>query len=517
MTGDCSSVSVGLETLCYYCFLLNQTTFTKQNLMKSLGDQKCDLHLNNEVCCFDGGDCADNVFVQVPKHQQQPQSCNVTASIDWICDVSVMSNQFCEQELDCLASIVCSSCKNHSLSSKIGDQLCQEQANTVECCYDLLDCHFQDLDLKSDILGCSTCDADLTSFANYIGDFHCDEALFTPQCCLDGGDCLSSSVRDLCSSCEVEKSIEKIGDGVCQPFFLTPQCCFDSGDCLVEDHSSSKYCITCLAKHEHFDKYIGNGICEKRFNVPECCLDGGDCIPPIEESICPTCIEKHRRFNNYIANDKCEHIFDTLECCFDAGSCLLSTCLSCKSPAVLHKINDNFCDKDIAHRDCCYDGGDCNMEVILATTKGGCKGCPVTDGILFLADGRCNDFMNTPNCCFDGGDCDVLELMDCHHCVDFKEHLIHVGDFVCDLKPSQSMPCCYDGNDCHSLPRTPMSYLYVCEEHCHTKDFRPRDFTFTIGDGICQPELNNANCCFDGFDCNEVLHKCKSLCEHSVL
>ena len=350
--------------------------------------------------------------------------------------------------------------------AKIGDQVCQKEANTLECCFDLLDCNLNELNHHFDEkFGCLTCELEMplssanNSLRNSLGDHFCDKALFTPKCCMDGGDCLLTVASKVCSTCSVVKSNQKIGDGICQPFLLTSMCCYDAGDCLLKSH-----CITCSLTDKYYDMHIGNQICEEQYNTPECCFDGGDC----SVDICPstTCCTTSN-CNSYLANDVCDFGFNTIECCFDGGSCLVEICPTCLSPVLMSQINDGLCDKTTsAHKECCFDGTDCNSDILLDTMIGGCPGCSIENAIHFLADGKCNGFMNKIACCFDGGDCELLAALDCSHCHNVIQNSLHLGDFVCDFHKAKSEPCCLDGQDCRPI----YSRSHFCAKTCPYND-----------------------------------------------
>ena len=85
-------------------------------------------------------------------------------------------------------------------------------------------------------------------------------------------------------------------------------------------------------------------------------------------------------------------------------------------------------------------------------------------------DGYCNHELNNEECGYDGGDC----------CGNSKKN----WDKYCkDWQGNADACACVDPNYCHA-----------------------ENFEELSGNGLCDPELNNAACGYDGGDCCESIH-----------
>ena len=101
-----------------------------------------------------------------------------------------------------------------------------------------------------------------------VGDGICNDEANHIECNYDGGDCCGSCVvRQHCSDCEClgghnsnGVSSPLIGDGFCHDDINIEDCNYDGLDC-------------CLVSTD----LIGNGFCNDETNNPECNYDGGDC------------------------------------------------------------------------------------------------------------------------------------------------------------------------------------------------------------------------------------------------
>ena len=131
-------------------------------------------------------------------------------------------------------------------------------------------------------------------------------------------------------------------------------------------------------------------------------------------------------------------------------------------------VGDGYCHDWTNNRHCNFDGGDCcgpcvNREQCYECI---CKGGGVSTN-AWVGDGFCQDLTNNEECDFDGGDC-------CGSCINKK---------YC--------------NDCKCLEEQ-------VGEVAHNNAF--------FANGMCQDELNNEQCNYDGFDCCELYGKNMEYC-----
>ena len=157
-----------------------------------------------------------------------------------------------------------------------------------------------------------------------------------------------------------------------------------------------------------------------------------------------------------IMDGVCDDMTNTPQCLYDGGDCCLDSwsstllCSECKCYAESGTSTTTIAGKMILVTDCRTD-----IKVWIQT---GCTGQTGYNG-----DGFCDDVTNKPECNYDGGDC-CLEHVDTMFCNECK---------------------CYEesGN--------------VTQECTHL------DTAERLGDSICDDQLNNPRCNFDGNDCCE--------------
>ena len=153
-------------------------------------------------------------------------------------------------------------------------------------------------------------------YLTLMGDEYCDDEANTPECLYDSGDCCSyDNDRTLCEDCfcyddattnqdysqwlcnEEQNSLVgyMLGDGKCnlkynyrEYYFDIGDCCFEDTECLVDSFPvdcpdqlcvpSNNYCIAAE---------LGDGLCQDHNNGKFCDFDLGDCaLPQIHDSCC---------------------------------------------------------------------------------------------------------------------------------------------------------------------------------------------------------------------------------------
>ena len=166
---------------------VNFSSKVKCDVLGYLGDGFCDDEANNEVCQFDKGDCCDT-----------------------------------QNDRSLCADCYCYTPKNEAL----------------DCIEYLMSCH-----IETQILG-------------KIGDGICHDDLNTLDCYFDGGDCCLDSGKSECQECVCISSnvtcVEaELGDGICQDHNNFNQCDYDLGDCCENRHLIDDWdqCCDCKCKH----------------------------------------------------------------------------------------------------------------------------------------------------------------------------------------------------------------------------------------------------------------------------
>ncbi len=428
----------------------------------------------------------------------------------------------------------------------MGNGVCDVRLDSFTCCFDGGDCSSKQVSLLEifgkDTLtkgpseyqlleqlcsGCSKIVNDTDSFP-LVGDSRCDPSISTSfDCCFDGGDCahnfeqseLSCSVesdmicdkmgcrssdsdcRDLepseCSTCHSFSNAST--DGICsQSVENDLTCCFDALDC--------HQCFTC-----HLPNLVSDLYCDKDLLTEACCLDGGDCRPDQAignfSKLCQDC-----NFDKYllqIGDGICQVELENYPCCYDGGDCLATGesgrnwCSSC-SPTKEDRfydlyLNNGICEEQYNYSDCCFDGGDCyddRQEVI-------CRTCSLEHYQAYISNKRCDSLFNNLDCCFDGGFCEVDA---CSTCKDDKLKLM-VNDGVCDPILVQMRECCKDIGDCQNE-------IGLLDALCGTCQVSG-SHAF-LGNGQCDPGMDNHQCCFDNGDCVGKQTLCKDCDNPSI-
>ena len=189
----------------------------------------------------------------------------------------------------------------------IGNGYCNDETNNAEGNYDGGDCCGTNVNTDY----CSDCKcykvACVAGIVPHpmVGDSICNDEANHLECNYDAGDCCGSCiVKQYCSDCQClgedhrgnSFSSPSIGDGFCHDDNNKAECNFDGGDCCGSC-VNTEHCIECACYHEVSGNGIPNGLVEDGFcndetNNPDCNYDGGDC--------CGSCVVKQ-----YCSNCEC--------------------------------------------------------------------------------------------------------------------------------------------------------------------------------------------------------------------
>ena len=161
----------------------------------------------------------------------------------------------------------------------IGDQVCDDEANTEECQFDLGDC----CDVQNDFTLCSDCfcyssghlnnsliqDCPSKSglelhLKNHIGDGKCQLELNNLAHFFDGGDCCLDDPE-----CSI--TIQGEGDLWCHQSNLCSDPHYESFEVVCPEHVCIQSDIHCI------QELMGDGICHDNNNSKLCEWDLGDC------------------------------------------------------------------------------------------------------------------------------------------------------------------------------------------------------------------------------------------------
>eukprot|EP00979_Chaetoceros_neogracilis_P004274 scaffold752_cov196-Chaetoceros_neogracile.AAC.9 len=283
-------------------------------------------------------------------------------------------------------------------------------------------------------------------------------------------------------------AILKMMNGVCDGGELnTLGCDFDGGDCINHNLAFPGCDV------EDPEDFLGNGVCNgENYNTPECKYDNGDCI-----------IANYTDCHNFddielFGDGVCHLEFNTASCGNDKGDCdLFNSYPNCNIPDP-DQLGDGTCNTTSPYNSilCGFDGGDCVDDVDKNgdEDKSRCKNqFPDPNGIIeLLGDGMCNAVNNNLDCGWDGKDC--LEFNAKYPVCGVKYKDINperVGDGKCDnFGGYNSRECGNDGSDCSKFN---LQYPECGGENPDV-----------IGDGNCDPEYDNVECGFDGYDCLDV-------------
>ena len=177
---------------------------------------------------------------------------------------------------------------------------------------------------------------------------------------------------------------------------------------------------------------------------------------------------KIRKWDDVIGNGVCQDLFNVAMYDYDGGDC-------CLIPMPIKSIG--YCERCICHKRI--------------------ENCPFP---YLMSEGFCHEVNNNENCLWDGGDCDDPEPVwspPPTYC-GFPMRL-GLGDGICDDSANEPW-CYYDLGDCCKKD----AIFDLCQEcRCQVK-FEPDGICVEpslVGNGNCDPFLNNEGCLFDGGDC----------------
>ena len=162
--------------------------------------------------------------------------------------------------------------------SLIGDNYCDDEANTEECLYDLGDC----CSVANDRSQCEDCFCFVPNLNSSeprcaetwatlkLGDWVCDPSLNNPENFFDLGDCCFENIttcaingdtvkpqylsdfvetvscpQDLCIKSNTYCVEAEVGDGLCQDYNNAEKCDFDLGDCCLPRRHDTNTCCSC--------------------------------------------------------------------------------------------------------------------------------------------------------------------------------------------------------------------------------------------------------------------------------
>eukprot|EP00979_Chaetoceros_neogracilis_P002784 scaffold454_cov146-Chaetoceros_neogracile.AAC.2 len=256
-------------------------------------------------------------------------------------------------------------------------------------------------------------------------------------------------------------------------------------DCFGTEYSKNSI-VTAISN-------MTNGVCDGgELNTLECDFDGGDCIN--HNLAFPGCnVNDPEKFlGNYVCDGG---LYNTPECKYDNGDCdLFNSYPNCDIPDP-DQLDDGTCNTTSPYNSilCGFDGGDC-VDDVNERQCSGIKSVNITE----LGDGKCNARNNNQACGWDGKDCLEFNAKYPVCGVTYKDiDPERVGDGKCDnFGGYNSLACGNDGSDC--------SNFNLQYPQCEGENLN------VIGDGNCDPECDNVECGFDGYDCDPTYLDCSN-------
>ena len=194
---------------------------------------------------------------------------------------------------------------NCSLDVWFNDNVCDDENNVASCRFDGEDCCHS----NSDFTFCTDCQClgNITEVSeptsncpssSLVGDNVCDDPLNNLDCNFDGGDCCGLRVSyDFCTNCTCSNpdffsnvglkcaKPDSFNNLICDDENNVAECFYDGFDCC-DTKSNYTNCINCTCffvdhglRCSSLGKYA-DGKCHDGNNHPWCNYDGGDCCVP---------------------------------------------------------------------------------------------------------------------------------------------------------------------------------------------------------------------------------------------
>lgn len=367
----------------------------------------------------------------------------------------------------------------------VGNQICQDDCNSLEFDYDGLDCCLEFINtwLCHDCI----CSLDGSMHPNgvwgncygwHLGDGICNDGCNEENLEYDRGDCCLPAVNAiLCEECYCHQDQSVHPSHVCRPQLIGDRVChepcnqemtqFDGGDCclpLIVNFYCSK-CICHAKQKTHFSRFclnefmIGDGICDDGCNGENYNFDSGDCcLTTIIDLNCQHCL---CIANNEENSNESEGPKLCLDPMIGDGKC--------------HDVCNTH------HHD--YDGLDCCLEVINSRMCSQCL-CHLDNSHhrhldecvpLLIADGNCDDECNFMDHAFDGGDCCATQELSRLKCSACQCHKLITNDMFVSLQTSFG---------CNVLTVGDL----LCNDMCNTAEF-----AYDYGD-CCYTLIDSTGC-----------------------
>ena len=480
--GDCcesTCTSLGHNCLYsdFYCIDPNATDYGSGgpgcvvDYPSWLGDGICDTAIdgamyNTDSCDWDLGDCCPNLGVSFER------SCGIAVALDGTSvDCPDFTNATGAAEYECVDQ---RGCRASDLTA-LGNGICDDDANTYFCGWDLGDC-------------CAP-----------AGNGYCETGSNQnrQQCGWDNGDCCEET-------CQIPI-----------PSFFGWECEFFS---CVDPTYAAADAANISACDVSTISFLGDGYCDadaaSNFNTAACQWDGGDCCPDTCES---NALQGSQQWecggSAYVCRDPDSS---------SAGSCVVSDDLA-------NYANDGFCDQTAGLNTalCDWDQGDCCEETCVASaydcTAFFCldpeaTGSLSTCGALFpsyVGDGWCDgSSYNNADCAWDGGDCCETSCeaaasdsnVDRHECgsnlyecidpayasndlTDCELFPSRVGDGYCDTDVQLNIASCsWDGGDC-----CVSSCTSTTQHTCTSSDGDCSDPVYTAAAAATEPTMSSGD------------------------
>jgi hypothetical protein len=193
-----------------------------------VGNGFCNDETNNEDCNYDGGDCCVNTNINSCSECE----CHIIET----CAAGyhpLVGNGFCDDDTN-IAECDYDDGDCCSNSNMVGDGICNDYTNNAECGYDGGDCC--GYNINSDHCTECACFHQETCLVGlnhaFVGDGVCNDETNNVECEYDGGDCCLNP--------------NMVGDAICHDETNHLGCNYDGGDCCVNVNTDSCTECNCL-------------------------------------------------------------------------------------------------------------------------------------------------------------------------------------------------------------------------------------------------------------------------------